>query len=214
MPMPWKGSELWSQFWVVKPLISLLALCSLKTWLYTLDHVPENVYRGQVIPFKRALGQEIKSFTGLAWRKFWSLNFTLSKDRFHKTASKKELLEGCVLLTPLYVVHMGSQSSKDKKIILICQHKMERTNLGVTTKDKVWNTKVRSMERFRDTGTWVKMSKGDGEDIQHEGANQNGHTQLQHGNQGQGAGRPEIRWSDVFKMTSWQWTSGIQIHLL
>lgn len=60
----------------------------------------------QVIPFNRTLVEEIKSFTGFAWKNFWSLNFILFDDRFLKMAAKKEVLESCVLLTPVYGVHM------------------------------------------------------------------------------------------------------------
>jgi hypothetical protein len=76
-------------------------------------------------------------------KKFWSLNFILSDDGFHKTAAKKEELESCLLLTLLYAVHMWSQSSTDKKIIQVSQRKMEIKSLWVTMKDKAQNTTVR-----------------------------------------------------------------------
>ena len=64
-------------------------------------------------------------------------------DKFHTMAAEEAVLEGCVLLTLLCGVHMWYQSSKDKNIIQVSQHQMERKSLGVTMKDKVQNTKVR-----------------------------------------------------------------------
>jgi hypothetical protein len=48
-------------------------------------------------------------------KKFWSLHFTFS-DKFHTTAAKEEVVEGCILLS-LHGVHTWPQSTKDKKII-------------------------------------------------------------------------------------------------
>ena len=94
---------------------------------------------------------------------------------------------------------------------------MERKNLGVTIKNTVENNKVRRMARFRDTAAWVEMSK----------RRWRGHlarrgrpkwtytnTMCDPRTGSRNLGRPQARWSDVFKMSSWQWTCEVQIQAL
>lgn len=64
----------------------------------TLDYIPYYIHLGQFISFNRTLGREIKKGFGLAWKQFWSPNFTLS-DNFLMTATNEEVQKCFVPLT-------------------------------------------------------------------------------------------------------------------
>jgi hypothetical protein len=105
---------------------------------------------------------------------------------------------------------------KKKKVIEVCQCKMEKKITGVIIKNKVQNTDIRRRTSMRYAAAWVEMHKG----------RWGGHVALVDQSKWtcvatiwdprirkRNLGRLKTRWLDVFKeMIGGQWTHEAQIH--
>jgi hypothetical protein len=81
-------------------------------------------------------------------------------------ATMEKALECCVLPNLDFAAQTWSLTDKHKKMMEVCQHKMERKVLGGTMKDNIQNTEVGKRTSTQDTQLHEqRYSSGDGDDM-------------------------------------------------
>ena len=83
----------------------------------------------------------------------------LEIDKFLNLSTRKDVFESCVIPTLLYGCQTWSLTSNDKRMLQICQRKMERGILGISLKDRVRNVDVRKQIGARDGVLTVEQLK-------------------------------------------------------
>jgi hypothetical protein len=114
-----------------------------------LEYVREYTYLGQIVSFHKSSGKEVKRRIDLAWNKFWSLKFILL-DKYIKLSTKREVFETCVIPALLYGCQTWSPTSKERKMLQVCQRKMESKILLISIKDRIRNEDVRKQLGTKD----------------------------------------------------------------
>ena len=103
-----------------------------------IPYVNEYVYLGQLISFDDSMEREVQRRITLAWRAFWSLKFVLLDKSLSRTL-RIESLETCIYPVVLYGSQTWSLTSRQRRMLQLCQRKMVRKILGVSLKNRIAN---------------------------------------------------------------------------
>jgi hypothetical protein len=141
--------------------------------------------------------------------KFWSLKFILL-DKYIKLATKREVLETCVFPALLYGCQTWSPTSKERKMLQVCQRKMESKILRLSIKDRTRNADVRKQLGTRyvlQTAAQLKWKWGGHVSRLHESRWAYASTMWDPKTGKRNVGRPRTRWSALFnEIVGRQWT--------
>ena len=93
---------------------------------------------GQLITLNDKMHKEIKRIVSRARKTIWALKFIF----LDKTLNRKirlNALDTCIMPVLLYASQTGSLTNKHKNTIEVCQRKMVRKILGISTRGRISN---------------------------------------------------------------------------
>ena len=166
-----------------------------------IEYIDEYIYLGQLISFENKSEKEITRRISSAWKQFWSLKFVLLEKSISMKI-KKHVMDTCILPTLLYGAQTWSLSKKEKSMLNICQRRMERKILGITLRNRVRNTEIRSKTQIKDAAeTAIRLKwKWAGHVLRLKDDRWNHRATIWDQRRGKRkVGRQRIRWEDEFK---------------